>query len=106
MTAEAKKDAPTIRKKLFVAGIAFFLLVILVTSFFGKKGYMDIVRARRSYRALETEFRELETRRAKLETEIRELETNPKAVEKEAREKLWLMKPDEKAIVIKGLKDR
>jgi len=106
VTAETKKDALPIRRKLFIAAVAFFLLVILVTSFFGKKGYMDIAKARKTYRALEAELDELEARKLKLETEIRELETNPKAVEKEAREKLWLMKPDEKAIVIKGRKDR
>jgi cell division protein FtsB len=102
---EAGKAEFPIRRKLFIAGVAFFLLVILVTSFFGKKGYMDIARSRKAYRALETECRKLEEQKLKIELEIAELEANPKAVEKEAREKLWLMKPDEKAIVIKGRKD-
>ena len=85
-----------------MAGVGFFILVMLVTSFFGKKGYMDIYRTRKSCGALEAEFQRLEEQKKKLELEIRELETNPKAVEKEAREKLWLMKPDEKVIVTKG----
>ena len=106
MTAETGKAGPTVRRKLFIAGVAFFLLVILVTSFFGKKGYMDIARTRKAYRALEAEILQLESQKLKLESEIRDLETNPRAVEKEAREKLWLMKPDEKVIVIKGRKDR
>ena len=102
MKDEARKNNASVRRKLFMAGIGFFILVMLVTSFFGKKGYMDIYRTRKSCRALEVEFLRLEEQKKKLELEIRELETNPKAVEKEAREKLWLMKPDEKVIVSKG----
>jgi cell division protein FtsB len=98
---EARKNNTSVRRKLFMAGVGFFILVMLVTSFFGKKGYMDIYRARKSCRALEVELQRLEEQRKKLELEIRELETDPGAVEKEAREKLWLMKPDEKVIVIK-----
>jgi len=91
----------SVRRKLFKAGVGFFVLVMLVTSFFGKKGYMDIVRTRRSLWALEAEFKAFEARRNELETEIRELAVNPRAVEEEARRKLWLMKPDEKVIVLK-----
>jgi cell division protein FtsB len=99
---EVRKNNTSVRRKLFRAGIGFFILVMLVTSFFGKKGYMDIYRTRKSCRALEVEFLRLEEQKKMLELEIRELETNPRAVEKEAREKLWLMKPDEKVIVTKG----
>ena len=101
MKDEARKNNSSVRRKLFMAGVGFFILVMLVTSFFGKKGYMDIYRARKSCRALEVELQRLEEQRKKLELEIRELETDPGAVEKEAREKLWLMKPDEKVIVIR-----
>ena len=101
MREEAAKGERSVGRKLFQAGVGFFVLVMLVTSFFGKKGYMDIVRTRRSLRALEAEFKTLEARRNELETEIRELTVNPRAVEEEARRKLWLMKPDEKVIVLK-----
>ncbi len=101
MKDEARKNSSSVRRKLFTAGVGFFILVMLVTSFFGKKGYMDIYKARKSCRALEAELQRLEEQKKKLELEIRELETDPRAVEKEAREKLWLMKPDEKVIVIK-----
>ena len=101
MKDEARKNNSSVRRKLFMAGVGFFILVMLVTSFFGKKGYMDIYRARKSCLALEVELQKLEEQKKKLELEIRELETDPGAVEKEAREKLWLMRPDEKVIVIK-----
>jgi cell division protein FtsB len=95
------KSDRSVRRKLFTAGMGFFFLVMLVTSFFGKKGYMDIVRTRKTLRALEVEFKTLEEQKSKLELEIRELAVNPRAVEEEARRKLWLMKPDEKVIVLK-----
>lgn len=101
MREEAGKNDGSVRRKIFRACVGFFVLVMLVTSFFGKKGYMDIVRTRRSLRALEAEFKALEEKKGQLETEIRELTVNPRAVEEEAREKLWLMKPDEKVIVLK-----
>jgi cell division protein FtsB len=96
------KNDRSIRSKLFLAGVGFFVLVMVVTSFFGKKGYMDIVRTRKTLLALEAECKTLEEQKSKLELEIRELVTNPRAVEEEARRKLWLMKPDEKVIVLKG----
>jgi cell division protein FtsB len=36
-----------------------------------------------------------------LEKEIAALESNPNAVEREARDRLWLVKPDEKIVVKK-----
>jgi cell division protein FtsB len=96
------KNDRSVRRKLFTAGVGFFVLVMLVTSFFGKKGYMDIVRTRKTLRALEAEFKTLEEQKSKLELEIRDLAVNPRAVEEEARRKLWLMRPDEKVIVLKG----
>ena len=100
MREEAGRNDRAVRRKLFRAGVGFFVLVMVVTSFFGKKGYMDIVRTRRGLRALETECRALEERRGALEAEIRGLVENPTAVEEEARRKLWLMRPDEKVIVL------
>ncbi len=73
---------------------------MIVTSFFGKKGVMDIHRARRACNELETEVLALEGKRAKLQQEILELEKDPRAVEREAREKLGLVKPGEKVVVI------
>ncbi len=102
MKEDPGKNDRSVRRKLFKAGVGFFVIVMLVTSFFGKKGYMDIVRTRKTFRALEAEFKTLEEQKSKLELEIRELTVNPRAVEEEARRKLWLMKPDEKVIVLKG----
>lgn len=76
-------------------------MVILISSFFGRKGLIEIYRAKGKYEALLQEIRSLEARKSQLQKEIEALQNDPKAVEKEAREKLWLIKPDEKVIVKK-----
>jgi cell division protein FtsB len=99
-----KRDAPrgdgSFRRRLLVLGFGCLLVIMVVTSFFGKRGVMDLNRARRTTRELEMELETLRAEKARLEREIREIERDPRAVEKEAREKLWLIKPGEKVIVI------
>jgi len=96
-----EKKKTSLRRKLALAAVAFFFLVILISSLFGKKGLIEIYRARSNYDALLQEIRSLEARRSQLQKEIEALRNDPRAVEKEAREKLWLVKPDEKVIVKK-----
>lgn len=100
MSAEAPRNTPAFRKRIFILGIACLFLIMVVTSVFGKKGVMDIHRARQRLAELQAETLKLQQQKARLEAEIHELETNPRAVEKEARERLWLIKPGEKVIVV------
>ena len=88
------------KKKIFVLGIACFFLILIVTSLFGKKGVMDLRRARQNLAALETRVRALEAEKVRLEAEIDRLDKDPRAVEKPAREKLGLVGPGEKVVVI------
>jgi cell division protein FtsB len=97
---KALPAAPAFRKKLFIIGIACLFVIMIVTSFFGKKGVMDLRRARQTLAAREARFRILELEKARLEAEIGRLENDPRAVEKPAREKLGLVEPGEKVIVI------
>jgi cell division protein FtsB len=100
MALEERKTA-SVRRKLALAAVAFFFLVILISSLFGRKGLIEIYRAKNRYEALQQEIRALETRKSELLKEIEALQNDPRAVEKEAREKLWLVKPEEKVIVKK-----
>ncbi|OGD21565.1 MAG: hypothetical protein A2Y69_10725 [Candidatus Aminicenantes bacterium RBG_13_59_9] len=81
------------------AGLALLLVVFLITTLFGKKGFLEIRRARRAQHSFLMEKQRLEEEKQRLEREIRRLETDPQAVELEARDKLWLMRPDEIVIV-------
>jgi cell division protein FtsB len=100
MPPEERKKT-SLRRKLALAAVAFFFLVILISSLFGKKGLIEIYRAKSRYEALLQEVRTLEARKSQLQKEIEALRNDPRAVEREAREKLWLIKPDEKVIVKK-----
>ncbi len=96
-----EKDNISFRRKLLIAGLGFFFLVLLLASFFGKKGLIEIYRAQKEHKTLLQEIVRLEIEKGRLEKEIEELKQNPKAVEKKAREKLWLVKPDEIVIIKK-----
>ncbi len=99
--AREEKRGPSLRRKLILAVVAFFFLVLIIATLFGRKGLIEIYRARKDYDALVEEIKQLEVRKSQLQREIEDLQKNPEAVEREAREKLWLMKPDEKVIIRK-----
>lgn len=96
------EDRPAVRASTIAWVVVVFLLfVLLVTAVFGKKGLLEIARARRTYADLQTEIGRLREEKSRLEKEIAALEADPRAVEREARDKLWLMKPGEKVLLKK-----
>jgi cell division protein FtsB len=95
----AQAGGSSLRRRVFAAGLGFLVLVLLVTSFFGKKGLMDLRTSRRLLASLQAELVELEQEKARLERELVELRRNPRALELEAREKLGLVKPGEVILV-------
>ncbi|MFQ6082473.1 MAG: septum formation initiator family protein [Candidatus Aminicenantia bacterium] len=96
-----KEHKKSRKRKLFLSGIGFILLIFLITSFFGEKGLIEIYQLRKEYKTLQKEIEALKREKEILEREIIKLKNNPEAIEGEARLKLWLMKSDEKMIVIK-----
>jgi cell division protein FtsB len=89
------------KRKAAIGAFVFLLFILLLTSFFGKKGLLEIYHARKTYAGLLQEIEALKQEKSRLEKEVAGLEGNPGAVDKEAREKLWLMRPDEKVIIRK-----
>jgi len=100
MPKAKKKDSNFQISKYFLMLIAIFLFILILSFFFGDSGLIEIVKAQRKIDNLEISIKKLEIKKAKLEKEIEELRNNPLALEKRAREKLWLMKKNEKVIVI------
>jgi cell division protein FtsB len=94
-----EKNALSFRKRLLLTGLVFLFLVLLIASFFGKRGLIEIYQAQKKKEALILETNQLMQERDKLLREIWELENNPKAIEEKARERLWLMDPEEMVIV-------
>jgi cell division protein FtsB len=99
-----EKSSASFKKKIILSGVVFFLFVLTMTSFFGKKGLIEIYRTRRNQEVLLHKIEQLEEKKVKLERDIEELQKNPNAIEKKAREKLGLVKEGE--IVIIDKKDR
>jgi cell division protein FtsB len=67
---------------------------------FGDRGLIEIIKTQKQIKVLQRTIKELESEKLKLSKEIDMLRENPMALEKKAREKLWLMKKNEKVIVL------
>lgn len=94
------------RKKIVFSLTALVLLVLLLSTFFGKRGLLQIREARREQQRLQQEIVKLKQEKARLEKEVEELRRNPRMIEEEARKKLWLMKPDEKVLILPKSKNK
>lgn len=88
------------RRKIFLGGIVILLFVLILSTFFGKKGLLQIREARRLQLELQAEIARLKKEKEKIEKEVDELRHNPLMIEEEARKKLWLMKPEEKVLIL------
>lgn len=94
------KTRKFLTSKGFLMLIALLILIIILTFFFGEGGIIEIITTQTKIKDLEEKIEGLEQKKVQLEQEIRELKNNPLALEKKAREKLWLMKKNEKVVVI------
>jgi len=84
-----------------MALLLFFFLIILIMAFvFGDRGLLEIIKTQKQIKVLQQTIKKLESEKLKLSIEIEMLRENPQAIEQKAREKLWLMKKNEKVIVL------
>jgi cell division protein FtsB len=95
-----KKENSLFQTRGMALLLAFFLLILLMAFVFGDRGLLEIIKTQKEISALKRTIRELEAEKAKLSKEIEMLRENPLALEQKAREKLWLMKKNEKVIVL------
>lgn len=94
------------RRKILLGGIIILLFVLILSTFFGKKGLLQIREARRLQFELQAEIARLKKEKEKIEKEVEELRNKPVMVEEEARKKLWLIKPEEKVLILPRSKDK
>jgi len=95
-----KKDNSMIPARGLALLLIFFLFILILAFVFGDRGIVEIVKTQKQIKALQLTIRELELKKQKLSREIELLKENPLALEKKARENLWLMKKNEKVIVM------
>jgi cell division protein FtsB len=96
-----EKTSSSFKKKIMIGSVGFFLFVLIVASFFGKRGLIEFYHTKRRQEALLQKIEQLDAKKRKLERDIEELEKNPQAVEKKAREKLGLVGEGEIVIIDK-----
>jgi cell division protein FtsB len=101
LRTKKERNSSSFKKKIVIGGLGFLLFVLIIASFFGERGLIEIYRTKRKQEVLFERIQRLEARKAKLERDIEELKKNPKAYEKEAREKLGLVKEGEIIIIDK-----
>ena len=95
-----KKENSFIQSRGMALLLVFFLLILIMAFIFGDRGLLEIIKTQKQIKILQQTIKELESEKIKLIKEIDLLRENPLALEKEAREKLWLMKKNEKVIVL------
>lgn len=105
MTKKEKKKLASVRKRVLIGMVVFFFLVLIMASFFGSKGWLNVYNAKKHKQALFDEVEQLEKLKKSLERDIKELETNPKAVELKAKGQLGLVYPNELLIVTEEKSD-
>ncbi len=103
---KTKSEETFFKSRGLIILVLLFLFILVLTFFFGDSGIIEILRSQGRITELKSDIKKLENKKALLENEIRELEKNPLALEKTAREKLWLMKKNEKVIVIMDKKSK
>lgn len=80
--------------------VILLLFILMLTFFFGDSGILEIIRAQKRIEELEKKIETLTLERDRLKADIEEMKRNPRSLEATARKKLWLMKKDEKVIVV------
>jgi cell division protein FtsB len=97
---DRKKESSLLQSRGLALLLVFLLFILVLAFVFGDRGIIEIVKTRRQIRVLQATIRELEAQKQKLAKEIEMLQANPSALEKKAREDLWLMKKNEKVVVL------
>jgi cell division protein FtsB len=98
--AGRKKESSLLQSRGLALLLAFFLFILILAFVFGDRGIVEIVKTKKQIHALQQTIQALENEKARLAREIEQLRATPLALEKKAREDLWLMKKNEKVVVL------
>jgi cell division protein FtsB len=85
-------------------GLLFFLMTVVgVEALVGDRGLLFVLRARRQYDELVSRSEQLRVENARLRDEVRRLREDPNAIEGIARTELGLIRPGEKAFIVRNV---
>jgi cell division protein FtsB len=83
--------------------LVFATVVLLADALVGERGLVATTRARRQSAELQSAVGRLRHENARLNNLVERLETDPLTIESAAREKLGLIRPGEKLVVMKDV---
>lgn len=83
--------------------LLFLITVVGVQALVGDRGLLFVLRARRQYDQLVRDGERLKVENARLRMEVKRLREDPSAIEGIARRELGLIRPGEKAFIIKDV---
>jgi cell division protein FtsB len=95
-----KKENSPLQSRGLALLLFFFLFILVLAFVFGDRGIVEIVKTQKQIKDLQLTISGLEAEKLRLTREIELLRKNPLALEKKARENLWLMKKNEKVVVL------
>jgi len=98
---KARRSDVSLRKKAVTLFSVMVLIALLVGSFFGDRGILQLASQRERAFALAREIEALREENRRLAVEIEALRKEPFAIERLAREELGLARPGETVFVIR-----
>jgi cell division protein FtsB len=98
---EERRESVGLRRKAVILASILILITLVVGSFFGDRGMLNLVAQRERAQSLEHEVDALRAENLRLGGEIRALRVDPRAVERLAREELGLARPGETVFLIR-----
>ena len=88
-------------RRLVQYGLLILGSLLFLDALVGEKGFVENLKARQQYEALERSLGRLRDDNTRLRTEVELLRKDPETIEGIARRELGLMKPGEKLFIIK-----
>jgi len=99
---EPKIGDAGLRRKAGAVASLLALIALLVGSFFGDRGVLQLMAQRRKANALQQELQDLRAESLRLAEEIAALHSDPRAIERLAREELGLARSGETVFILRA----
>ena len=88
-------------RRLVQFGLVFLGCLLFLDALVGEKGFVENLKARQQFQAIERSLGRLKDDNARLSKEVELLRKDPETIEGIARRELGLMKPGEKLFIVK-----
>jgi cell division protein FtsB len=88
-------------RRIVQYGLFFLGCLLFLDALVGEKGFVENLKARQQFQAIERSLGRLKDDNARLRKDVELLRTDPDTIEGIARRELGLMKPGEKLFIVK-----